>query len=91
MADLTPSGYLGIDDAIAAFGERIHRGVPECDHVRELQESGLSIGSPDRWLRRKRGGCIRLFFGSPQIQYFEFVFRIIPQCLWRKEVRRRLS
>jgi len=48
MADLTPSGYLGIDDAIAAFGERIYRDVPECDHVRELQESGLSIGSPDR-------------------------------------------
>jgi hypothetical protein len=48
MADLTPSGYLGIDDAIAAFCERMYRNEPETDLVQALQDSGLSIGSADR-------------------------------------------
>jgi hypothetical protein len=48
MADLTPSGYLGIDDAIAAFGERMYRNDPESDLVQKLRKSGLSIGSADR-------------------------------------------
>ncbi len=48
MADLTPSGYLGIDDAIAAFSERMYRNEPETDLVQALRDSGLSIGSADR-------------------------------------------
>lgn len=48
MADLTPSGYLGIDDAIAAFCERMCRNVSESDLVQALRNSGLSIGSADR-------------------------------------------
>ena len=48
MADLTPSGYLGIDDAIAAFCERMYRNDPEPDLVQELRDSGLSIGSAER-------------------------------------------
>jgi hypothetical protein len=48
MADLTPSGYIGIDDAIAAFCERMYRNVSESDLVQALRHSGLSIGSADR-------------------------------------------
>ena len=48
MPDLTPSGYLGIDDAIAAFCERMYRNEPETDLVQALRDSGLSIGSADR-------------------------------------------
>jgi hypothetical protein len=48
MADLTPSGYIGIDDAIAAFCERMYRNEPETDLVQALRDSGLSIGSADR-------------------------------------------
>jgi hypothetical protein len=48
MADLTPSGYIGIDEAIAAFCERMYRGVPESNLVQKLRKSGLSIGSADR-------------------------------------------
>ena len=43
-----PSGYLGIDDAIAAFCERMYRNVSESDLVQALRNSGLSIGSADR-------------------------------------------
>ena len=48
MANLTPSGYLGIDDAIAAFCERMYRNDPEPDLVQELRDGGLSIGSAER-------------------------------------------
>jgi hypothetical protein len=48
MADLTPSGYLGIDDAIAAFRERMYRNDPESELVQKLRKSGLSIGSAER-------------------------------------------
>lgn len=48
MADLTPSGYIGIDEAIAAFCERMYRGVPKSNLVQKLRKSGLSIGSADR-------------------------------------------
>jgi hypothetical protein len=48
MADLTPSGYIGIDEAIAAFCERMYRNVPESNLVQALRDSGLSIGSADR-------------------------------------------
>jgi hypothetical protein len=48
MADLTPSGYIGIDDAIAAFGERMYRNDHESDLVQNLRKIGLSIGSADR-------------------------------------------
>jgi len=48
MADLTPSGYIGIDEAIAAFCERMYRDVPESNLVQKLRKSGLLIGSADR-------------------------------------------
>jgi hypothetical protein len=48
MADLTPSGSLGIDEAIAAFGERMYRNDPESELVQKLRKSGLSIGSAER-------------------------------------------
>ena len=51
MADLTPSGYMGIDDAIAAFCERIHRNDPESDLVQKLREGGLPTRSADRHVR----------------------------------------
>lgn len=51
MADLTPSGYMGVDDAIDAFCDRIHRNDPESDLVQKLREGGLPTRSADRHVR----------------------------------------
>lgn len=68
MTNLTPSGYIGIDDAIAAFCERMYRNKPESELVQKLREGGLSIGSADRQahaieaLRRAiLGGSLEVF------------------------------
>lgn len=48
MTNLTPSGFIGIDEVITAYCERIYRQLPESDVVQALQANGWSASSADR-------------------------------------------